>query len=336
MLGYLSVNGTLTFKKSYNDGDYYDLEYLAQHSKSFRGNAKLKAKKGKGSRVYTMNRRARKRIENGTILMRHHQDKKNYTIKMLTLTFAQKPKEANKKVSAFFNRIMKDKIIQNYWWVKEYHPEHFENTGEKKEHYHCLISIKRYMTKIKILELWQLQAGIDTIIISLDNIRVTNKYKSFLFQIVMYVSKYSTKGIDKFNDRAYGMSKQLSKQDNIPIIYAKTIDNLLAFISKNADLTVNEVIHYREHWNQAYLTVKKAKTYFKIKKEMENDKIWQTFYYTDTQFKLVKFREKFFTWLFDLKEEEFESEKTKQDDKERRKKDKQLEIKIKDYNLKSV
>ena len=133
MLGYLSVNGTLTFKKSYDDGDYYDLEYLFQNTKKHKGNAKLKAKKGKGSRTYTMNRRAKKRIENATILMRHHQDKKNYTIKMLTLTFAQKPKEANKKVSAFFNRIMKEKIIENYWWVKEYHPEHYKNTGEKKE-----------------------------------------------------------------------------------------------------------------------------------------------------------------------------------------------------------
>ena len=315
MLGYLSVNGTLTFKKSYNDTDYYDLEYLFQNTKKHRGNPKLKAKKGKGSRTYTMNRRARKRIENGTILMRHHQDKKNYTIKMLTLTFAQKPKEANKKVSAFFNRIMKEKIIENYWWVKEYHPKHFEDTGIKKEHYHCLISIKRYMTKLKIIELWQLQAGIDTIMVTLQNIKVTNKYKSFLFQIVMYVSKYSTKGIDKFSDRAYGMSNQLSKQDSIPIIYAKTIDNLLAFISKNANLTVNEVIHYREHWNQAYLTVKKAKTYFKIKETMENDSLWQ--------------------WLY-LDAQEFECENTKQEDKVRRKKDKQLEIKIKDYNLKSV
>jgi len=318
MLGYLSVNGTLTFKKSYDDGDYYDLEYLFQNTKKHRGNAKLKAKKGKGSRTYTMNKRARKRIENGTILMRHYQDKENYTIKMLTLTFAQKPKEANKKVSAFFNRIMKDEIIENYWWVKEYHPEHFENTGEKKEHYHCLISIKRYMTKIKILELWQLQAGIDTIIISLDNIRVTNKYKSFLFQIVMYVSKYSTKGIDKFSNRAYGMSQQLSKQSTIPIIYAKTIDNLLDFISKNANCTVNEVIHYREHWNQAYLTVKKAKTYFKIKENMENDSLWR--------------------WLY-LDAQKFECENTKQEEKKSvRKKifNKMLEIDFKNFNLKPV
>ena len=62
MLGYLSVNGTLTFKKSYNDTDYYDLEYLFQNTKKHRGNPKLKAKKGKGSLTYTINRRAIKRI----------------------------------------------------------------------------------------------------------------------------------------------------------------------------------------------------------------------------------------------------------------------------------
>jgi len=294
MLGYLSVNGTLTFKKSYDDADYYDLDYFAQHTRKVRGCDKLVSKKGKGSRLFRMNRRARKRIENASILMRHFQKSHDtHVIKLLTLTFAQKPKEANKKVSAFFNRIMNEGIIENYWWVKEYHPKHYENTGEKKEHYHCLVSLQRYTTKIKLLELWQLQAGIDTIIIDLKNIRVRNKYNSFSYQIVRYVSKYCTKGIDKFTDRVYGMSENLSKQDNIPIIYAKTIKKLIQNISQNENLTENEIIYYREHWNQAYLKVKQAETYFKIKKEMENDSLWQ--------------------WLY-LNEIKFEDESPKQDD----------------------
>ena len=247
--------------------------------------------------------------------MRHYQDKKKYTIKFLTLTFAQKHKNPNKAVSRFFNRLMNDTIIQNYWWVKEYHPKHYKNTGQKKEHYHCLICVQKYITKNKILQQWQLQAGKETIIISLDNIRVRNKYNSFNYQIVMYVSKYCTKGIDKFTDRVYGMSKNLSKQQNIPIIYAKTIDKLLQNISQNANLTVNDIIYYREHWNQAYVKTKQAETYFKIKNEMENDELWQ--------------------WLY-LNAQKFEVEKPKQDDKVRRKKEKQLELNLEKYKFKKV
>ena len=315
MLGYLQVNGTLTFKKSYDDSDYYDFNYFAEHTKKKQGYDKLRSKKGKNSRTYTINRQARKKIENATILMRHYQDKKNYTIKFLTLTFAQKHKNPNKAVSRFFNRLMNDKIIENYWWVKEYHPKHYKNTGQKKEHYHCLICVQKYITKNKILQQWQLQAGKETIIISLDNIRVRNKYNSFNYQIVMYVSKYCTKGIDKFTDRVYGMSENLSKQQNIPIIYAKTIDKLLQNISQNANLTVNDVIYYREHWNQAYLKTKQAETYFKIKNDMEKDELWQ--------------------WLY-LNAQEFEVEKPKQDDKVRRKKEKQLELNLEKYKFKKV
>ena len=315
MLGYLQVNGTLTFKKSYDDSDYYDFNYFAEHTKKKQGYDKLKSKKGKNSRTYTINRQARKKIENATILMRHYQDKKNYTIKFLTLTFAQKHKNPNKAVSRFFNRLMNDTIIQNYWWVKEYHPKHYKNTGQKKEHYHCLICVQKYVTKNKILQQWQLQAGKETIIISLDNIRVRNKYNSFNYQIVMYVSKYCTKGIDKFTDRVYGMSEKLSKQQNIPIIYAKTIDNILQNISQNANLTVNDIIYYREHWNQAYIKTKQAETYLKIKNDMEKDELWQ--------------------WLY-LNAQEFEVEKPKQDDKVRRKKEKQLEINLEKYKFKKV
>ena len=149
----------------------------------------------------------------------------------------------------------------------------------------------------------------------MQNIRVRNKYNSFSYQIVRYVSKYCTKGIDKFNDYVCNMSDILKKQQNIPLIYAKTIKNILAFISKNENLTVNEIIYYREHWNQAYLKVKQAETYFKVKEVMENDSLWQ--------------------WLY-LDAQEFECENTKQAEEEEEKKGKQLEIKIKDYNLKPV
>ena len=114
MLGYLSVNGTLTFKKSYDDSDYYDFNYFAEHTRIKRGYDKLKSKKGKGSRQYTINYRSRKKIENATLLMRHYQKRETHTIKFLTLTFAKKHKKPNQAVSKFFNRLMKDKLIQNY------------------------------------------------------------------------------------------------------------------------------------------------------------------------------------------------------------------------------
>ena len=325
MLGYLSVNGTLTFKKSYDDSDYYDFNYFAQHTRIKQGNDKLKSKKGKGSRQYTINYRSRRKIENATLLMRHYQKSETHTIKFLTLTFAKKHKKPNRAVSRFFNRLMKDKIIQNYWWVKEYHPKHYEQTGQKKEHYHCLVCMLKYMTKNKILNLWQLQAGIDTVIIDLQNIRVRNKYNSFSYQIVMYVAKYCSKGIDKFSDRVYGMSEQLSKQSNIPIIYAKTIKNLLQNISKNANKTENDIIYYREHWNQAYLKVNTVKTYLKIKNDMENDSLWR--------------------WLY-LDAQKFECENTKQEEKfspgqkttrdQVKKLHQVLEINFKNFNLKPV
>ena len=131
----------------------------------------------------------------------------------------------------------------------------------------------------------------------------------------MYVSKYCTKGIDKFSNKVYAMSKALSKQQNIPIIYANIIDNILKNISKNANCTVNDVIYYREHWNQAYLKTKQAETYFKIKNDMEKDGFWQ--------------------WLY-LDAQEFEVEKPKQDVKVRRKKIKQLDINLEKYRLKKV
>ena len=59
---------------------------------------------------------------------------------------------------------------------------------------------------------------------------------------------------------------------------------LLQNISQIENLTENEIIYYREHWNQAYLKVKQAETYFKIKKEMENDGLWQWLYLNEIKF----------------------------------------------------
>ena len=284
MLGYLAVNGSLTFKKSYEDHDYYDLNYFAQHTIKYRGNDNLVSKRGKGSRTYTLNKRAKKRIENATILMRHFQNRKTHAIKFLTLTFKNKLKKSNKAIKEFFNHMRIVGSIKYYWWVKEYHPKHYERTGEKKEHYHCLVCIEKFTTKKRVLEVWQQKTNTETIIIDLQNIRVRNKYNSFSYQIVRYVSKYCTKGIDKFNDCVYNMSDKLKKQKNIPVIYAKTIKKLLQNISQNENLTENEIIYYREHWNQAYLKVKQAETYFKIKKEMENDSFWQWLYLDAIEF----------------------------------------------------
>tara|TARA_Y100001938_G_scaffold114818_1_gene157859 strand:+ start:191 stop:1219 length:1029 start_codon:yes stop_codon:yes gene_type:complete len=292
MLGYLSVNGSLIFKKSYTDSDYYDYNYFLNKHPKIKGYNKLKCKKGKGSRLYTMNKRARKKIENATLLLRHYQNRKTHSIKFLTLTFAQKHKKPNQAVSRFFNRLMKEQIITNYWWVKEYHAKLYEQYKELREHYHCLVCVKRYTKKIQILELWQLQAGINTIIIEFANIYIRNKYNSFLYQIVCYVAKYSSKGIDKFNDRVYSMSEQLSKQANIPIIYAKTIKNLLQSISKNANNTEDKNIYYRTYWNQAFVKKDIVKTYFKTKKEMESDKFYQFLYPNDFEKCIIRLRSK--------------------------------------------
>ena len=114
------------------------------------------------------------------------------------------------------------------------------------------------------------------------------------------------------------MSDELKKQKNIPIIYAKTIEKLLKNISKNANLTVNDIIYYREHWNQAYLKTKQAETYLKIKNDMEKDELW--------------------CWLY-LDAQKFDCENTKQGEKKSvRKKifNKMLEIEFKNFNLKPV
>ena len=131
----------------------------------------------------------------------------------------------------------------------------------------------------------------------------------------MYVSKYCTKGIDKFKNRVYGMSQKLSKQQNIPIIYAKTIKSILQNISKNAKQTEKNIIYYRTHWNQAYVKVKQAETYFYIKKQMENDSLWR--------------------WLY-LNAERFEVDKPKQAVQSVEKKQKQLEINLEKYKFKKV
>lgn len=309
MLGYLSANGTLTFKKSYFDDSYYNLDYLANRqpkngyrdlkrvitgslyynlpitikalfvSKKYlkKGNPNLKSKKGKGSRTYRMTKTIKKKIECGTLVMRYNQNRNTHVIKFLTLTFAQKHKNSNKAVSRFFNRLTNDKIIISYWWVKEYHPQHFIDYGIKKEHYHCLVLLKKYTRTFDILELWQLQSGIDTIIIKLKSIIVDNKYNSFNYQIVMYVAKYCVKGIDSFNSPVFGISESL-RTSSLPLIYPQMIDYLLKSISQNENLSVNEITYYRKHWNQAYLKKHKIDTYLKIRKWIKKDKLYKWLY----------------------------------------------------------
>jgi len=284
MLGSLSINGTLTFKKSYYDVEYYDFDYFLNAQAYKRGNDKLKSKKGKGSRTYKINKEAKRKIENATLLMRHYQVSHNldqYKIKFLTLTFAEKRESANEDISKFFNHCRIDGIIKYYWWVKEYHPKHYKNYGIKKEHYHCLVLIKKFAKKERVLDLWQQKVGKETFIISLDNIRVRNKYNSFSYQIVMYVSKYCTKGIDKFHNRVYSMSEDLTRTQNLPIIHSNYIDHLLKKISKEQNLTENDIIYYRDYWNQAYIKTKQVETYLKLKKHLENNQEWRALYLTD-------------------------------------------------------
>ena len=50
MLGSLQVNGTLTFKKCYDDSDYYDFNYFASNCARAKGKKDLVSKKGKGSK----------------------------------------------------------------------------------------------------------------------------------------------------------------------------------------------------------------------------------------------------------------------------------------------
>ena len=63
MLGSLQVNGTLTFKKCYDDSEYYDFNYFASNCAKAKGKKDLVSKKGKGSRLYTLNKRAKKKLE---------------------------------------------------------------------------------------------------------------------------------------------------------------------------------------------------------------------------------------------------------------------------------
>ena len=313
MLGYLSVNGSLTFKKSYYDKDFYNTEYLLQNTKTHqgyrrlkllfdineyinlplnessllvlkkylkRGNPNLISKKGKGSRQYRMTRVSRKKLECSTLLMRYKQDKKKYVIKVLTLTFKTKPKNANKSITEFFNHLRNIGIVSSYWWVKEYHPEHYKNYGIKKEHFHCLVCIKRYTTKERILQIWQQKKYVTkgTFMIKLENIRVRNKYNSFNYQIVMYVTKYCSKSIDSFSTPVYNMSNSL-RSKNLPLIYPQIIDFLLKSISKNENKTVNDIIYYREHCNQAFIKRNKVDMYMKLKKYLEKDKLYKELYY---------------------------------------------------------
>ena len=284
MLGYLSVNGSLTFKKSYYDKDYYNIDWMAQHTKKKKGYAKLKSKKGKGSRIYKITKQARRKIECATLLMRHNQDKNKYAIKFLTLTVKNKLLNPNKAIKEFFNHLRIIGIVKSYWWVKEYHPEHYKNYGIKKEHFHCLVCIKKFVTKKKLLEVWQQKTDAQTFIIKLENIRVRNKYNSFSYQIVMYVTKYCTKSIDSFSTPVYNMSKSL-RSKNLPLIYSEIIDFLLENISKNQNESVNDIIYYREHCNQAYLTRNKVETYMKLKEYLEKDHLYRWLYEQDYEYK---------------------------------------------------
>ena len=60
MLGSLQVNGTLTFKKCYDDSDYYDFNYFASNCGKAKGKKDLVSKKGKGSRLYTLTKEQKK------------------------------------------------------------------------------------------------------------------------------------------------------------------------------------------------------------------------------------------------------------------------------------
>jgi len=311
MLGYLQPNGTLTFKKSYEDSDYYNFDYFNRVRIFQVGNRNLKSNKGKGSRIYKMKPSIRRNIENATVLMRHFQKEHNkkekikskqFNIKLLTLTLSNKSyvlngkKKKNKPtpnnaISHFFNYLRISKKIQSYWWVKENHPKHFENYGIKKPHYHCLVSLKAYTTKKEILQAWINQVGSETEIIDLKNIEVRNKYNSFQYQIVRYVSKYCTKGCDVFDDKIYGKSKVLNHK-TYPILYSGLIKNILKNISQNENLTENDIIYYRTHWNQAYLKNNNVKTYLRLKEITKYDEKYMMLYNTRDDNNNIGFKQK--------------------------------------------
>jgi hypothetical protein len=307
MLGYLQPNGTLTFKKSYEDSDYYNFDYFNKVKKFHVGNRNLKSNKGKGSRVFKMKPTIRRNIENATVLMRHFQKEHNkkekvkskqFHIKLLTLTLSDKSyvlkgknKTPNNAVSHFFNYLRISKKIQSYWWVKENHPKHFKNYGIKKPHYHCLVSFKAYTTKKEILQAWRNQVGTETEIIDLKNIEVRNKYNSFQYQIVRYVSKYCTKGCDVFDDKIFERSQKLNHK-TYPLLYSGLIKNILKNISKNENLTENEVIYYRTHWNQAYLKKNNVKTYLRLKEITKYDEKYMMLYNTRDKNDNIGFKQK--------------------------------------------
>ena len=297
MIGYLQPNGTLTFKKCYYDKDSYGLDWLLSYKSNRRGYDKLESKKGKGSRTYKMSPLIRRKIENATHMMRHYQKthnenektlSKQWSIKVLTLTFSSmspilmylETKTPNEALSDFLDHLKKINILKYYWWVKEIHPQHYENTGEKQPHYHLLVCVQKYTTKKEIMKQWQNQVGDETIISKFEPIRVRNKFKSFTYQITMYVSKYCTKAIDSFNDRIYAMSEKLN-HTSFPVLNKVFIKNILKSISQNENLTEDDIIYYRTHWNQAYLKKNNVQTYLRLKKKAKKDVLYNMLYQFD-------------------------------------------------------
>ena len=297
MIGYLQPNGTLTFKKCYYDKDSYGLDWLLSYKSNRRGYDKLESKKGKGSRTYKMSPVIRRKIENATHMMRHYQKthnkkekilSKQWSIKVLTLTFSDmspilmydETKTPNQALSYFLDHLKKINILKYYWWVKEIHPQHYENTGIKKPHYHLLVCVQKYTTKKKIMECWQNQVGTETIISKFEPIRIRNKFNSFTYQIAMYVTKYCTKAIDSFDDRIYSMSEKLN-HTSFPVLNKVFIKNILKNISKNENLTEDDVIYYRTHWNQAYLKKNNVQTYLRLKNKAKKDVLYNMLYEFD-------------------------------------------------------
>ena len=297
MIGYLQPSGTLTFKKCYYDKDSYDLNWLLSYKSNHRGYDKLKSKKGKGSRIYKMSPVIRRKLENATHMMRYYQNTHNenektiykqWSIKVLTLTFSsnspilidKKTKTPNQALSCFLDHLKKINILKYYWWVKEIHPKHYENTGDKQPHYHLLVCVQKYTTKKEIKKHWKNQVGEETRIIKFEPIRIRNKFNSFTYQITMYLTKYCTKAIDSFNDRIYAMSEKLN-HTTFPILNKDFIRNILKNISQNENLTEDEIIYYRTHWNQAYLKKNNVETYLRLKKDAEKDVLYNMLYLFD-------------------------------------------------------